>query len=63
MFDCQVRNARRATWVTVDITAYVKAQGTDKLSLALFAASNNGLSIDSTEGDRNAPQLVINFSP
>lgn len=47
----------------MDITAYVKAQGTDKLGLALFAASNNGLSIASTEGGRNAPQLIINFSP
>jgi len=46
------------TWVQVDVTSYVKADGTYNLQLSTSSGTNTSLA--SRESGANAPQLVIN---
>ena len=48
------------SWVTVDVTSYVKAAGT--YSLQLSTANTTNTSLASREAGANAPQLVLTLS-
>ena len=47
----------KSTWVTVDITSYVKAEGS--INLVLAAKDNTAISLASREAGNYAPQLVV----
>ena len=48
------------TWVTVDVTSYVKAEGTYSLQLSTTSSTNTSLA--AREAGANAPQLVLTIS-
>jgi fibronectin type III domain protein/calcineurin-like phosphoesterase family protein len=49
------------TWISMDVTAYVTANGT--YSLALTTSGGTAVSLASRESGANAPQLIIETSP
>jgi hypothetical protein len=49
------------TWITMDVTAYITANGT--YSIALTTPGSTAISLASREAGANAPQLIIETAP
>jgi hypothetical protein len=49
------------TWISMDVTAYITANGT--YNLALTTSGSTAVSLASRESSANAPQLIIETSP
>ncbi len=49
------------TWVTLDVTSYVTAEGT--YSFGILTPGSTAISLASRESGANAPQLIVNTGP
>jgi hypothetical protein len=56
-----VSSAAAGTWITLDVTTYVNAEGT--YSFGIVTSSPTSVSLASRESGANAPKLVITLGP
>jgi hypothetical protein len=50
-----------ATWVTLDVTSYVKAEGT--YSIGVITTGSTAISFAARESGGNAPELIVDTGP